>query len=99
MPAFRHLVCLLAVFGASPIAIAEESADTEESSVVEIPTCEEIAQGIHPKAVARVVKNHYLSCKYSCKTEKLKGNETPGCKSACKNQSKKDKATVAACNI
>ena len=89
---------MLAVFAASPIAIAEEPSDTEGSMVVQIPTCEEIAEGVHPKAVARIVKNHYNSCKISCKRDKLTGNETPGCKSACKTEYKDNKATVAACN-
>jgi len=98
MLALRVLACSLAVFAASPIAMAEEPAGTEESGEVAVPTCEQIAEGIHPKAVARVIKNHYSACKTTCKIDKMKGNETPDCKATCRAELKENKAAVAACN-
>lgn len=63
-----------------------------------IPTCEEIAKGIHPKAVGRASKNHYITCKPTCKIDTLKSGKTPGYKSACRPEYKKDNVTVEAPN-
>ncbi|HCH63489.1 MAG: hypothetical protein CL927_05635 [Deltaproteobacteria bacterium] len=95
----RSLLLLFAVTLclASSTALAEESDSQEESDTVILPTCKEIAAGIHPKAVKRVVKNKYSACKATCQVAKLKGEAQPDCKSTCKADYKADKLAVA-CN-
>ena len=79
----------------SATALAEDSEAQEASDTVTLPTCEEIAAGIHPKAVKRVVKNKYSACTATCKVAKLKGEAEPGCKATCKAEYKADKLAVA----